>query len=134
MTDPQSVPKSSGPLDAAIRDLRSAIGSPQPAPAPTPPRPVAATAPPAPSLWGPSSQRPTSPIQLLVKVVKDAHLLKKQLEEVMELLTGEAVEARQRETVRLSVGLFPAIAQIAHEIERTHQEIAELLVELRGKL
>jgi len=145
MTHPQTNPQTSDHLDKALDRLKDHINAmpltpptqppTRPAgPAAAPPRPVASTAPAPGQLWGPSSPRATSPLQLLVEVATDAFALKRQIEALVEEITGEVPAFRAREANKLPNALLPAMSQLSHEIERTHREIADLLVELRGRL
>jgi hypothetical protein len=85
-------------------------------------------------LWGPSSPRITSPLQLLMEVADNAVRLKKQVELLNEAVTGEPPVVRTRAAIKLETPLLPAVAQLATEIGNTHAEIAHLIMHLRERL
>lgn len=137
MTNPLSRSRSDEHLDAALSSLQSqletSLADPVAAP-PTPPRPVAPAAGAGGQLWGPSSPRVTSPLQLLLEVANNAHRLKKQVEALLDGVTGEPPPIRTRAAPKLPHGLLPALSALAHEIEVTHAEIGQFIAHLRAKL
>lgn len=131
-------------FEASMRDMkrqlsglvdRSVDAAPtRPAPAaPTRP-PVVPTAPAPGQLWGPSSPRVTSPLQLLIEAASDAVVLQGQIMALCEHVTGEPAPYRERKVAKLPGSLLPAIAALAHEIGSTHAEIGQLVQHLRGRL
>lgn len=135
MTQPNQLPNSlerdlEASLDAAMRPAAAPARPSQP----TPPRPVAPAAGAGVSMWGPSTQRVTSPLQLLLEVADSGHKLKKQVEALLDGVTGETPPVRTRDAPKLPHGLLPALSALAHEIEVTHTEIGQFIAHLRAKL
>jgi hypothetical protein len=85
-------------------------------------------------MWGPSTPRAVTPIQLLVKVANNAHALLKDVEGLRTELTGEEPEYRGKPVGILPASLLPAIAELAHEIEQVHGRIGQAIHHLRSKL
>jgi hypothetical protein len=117
---------------AALVDggLPKGLARPPPAPA----RPVASTAGAGAPTWGPSHPRATSPLSLLAEVAANAHALKRQVETLLDELTGEAPQHRTHAPSHLPPAFLPAMCQLAAEITRTHAEIGQLVSHLRGRL
>jgi hypothetical protein len=138
MTQPQTKPQSHDDFDATMRDLKSslahAIGRDLDAPAATPPPPVGPAAGAGGQLWGPSSPRVTSPLQLLATVADNARRLQHQAATIVEQLTGSPPAIRTREVHKLPSALLPAISALAHEIEQVHCDIATTLNQLKEEL
>jgi len=86
-------------------------------------------------VWGPASQRITSPQQLLAQVADHAQKLHEQMLSLTASITGEAPPPmRLRQAPRPGGGLLPLIANLAHEIETVHAEMAGLIAHLKGKV
>jgi hypothetical protein len=140
VTNPQANPQTDEAFDASMRDLKSSLShaldqglAPSRTPPPAP-RPVASTAPAPRQLWGPSTPRVTSPLTMLVEVADHAHALLESIRGLSERLTGEASGPRTRSPVKLPSAFLPAVAALAHEIDATHADIAQLIESLRGRL
>jgi len=126
-------------FDDTMRDLKSslahAIGRDLDAPAGSPPpRPVGPAATPGPAMWGPSSQRVTSPLALLATVADNARRLHQQLLTFADGLTGNPPPIRTREVHKLPSALLPAISALATEIDAVHSDIGQLLARLKEEL
>lgn len=137
MTVPQTNPQTRDEFDKLAADLSATLD--------TALRPLAPAARPSPGgmrqaggggqLWGPTSRRDTSPLQLLMKAADDAHALLDQVGRLVADITGEApVTPRQRAVPRAGGGLLPGIGHLAHEIETCLVEVDRKLKELGAKL
>jgi hypothetical protein len=121
-------------IDKELDDALAGIVSAAAAPARRPPG-ASPEAAPRVALWGPTSQRVTSPLQLLVQVADDAHRLLQEVTAHVHDITGEEPPVpRQRSVPKQGGGLLPAIGHIATEIGEVHQEIARLLQYVGGKM
>lgn len=137
MTIPQTNPQSRDEFDNLVadmsRELDRSTGRAAPAARPSPGG--LRQAPGGPAKWGPTTQRDTSPLQLLVQAADNAHWLLAEVNNLVADITGEEPPTpRLRAVPRAGGGLLPAIAHLAHEIETCHGEIAKRLKELGGKL
>jgi hypothetical protein len=136
MTHPQSQsPSKHDGLDAIIasmeRDLGVAVdGVDQPAGAAPGLRQAGGGG----HLWGPSTPRFTSPIQLLAEVADNAQVLRAEVEHLISDITGEEpVVPRQRPAPKRRAGLLPTVAHYATEIADAHAEIARLVMYMRER-
>jgi hypothetical protein len=136
-----SVPQSnsqSDPLDRMLREMSDDLGvalARDHASAAAPTRGAVRQAPPGPQMWGPTTPRDTSPLQLLGLVADNAHWLQDQVAALVADITGEEPPTpRQRAVPKNGGGLLPAIGHFAHEIETCQREIARLIKQLGGKL
>ena len=147
MNAPNQPPNHDQALDASMRDLKQSIAQAldrdvrTPAPAPSPPRagppaarPVDPKAGGGGSLWGPSSQRVTSPLQLLASVVDNAARLQMQVNGLAERITGTPPGFRAREVRKLPNALLPAVAVLATEVDAIHAQIGQLIERLQEEL
>lgn len=140
MTLPQSSPQSDEAFDASMRDLKSSLAhaidrdlAPSRPATPTP-RPADPKAGAGVAMWGPSTPRVTSPLQLLAQVADNARRLQSQLASLVESLTGSPPPIRTREVHKLPSALLPAISALAHEIDLVHSEIGQSLAMLKEEL
>lgn len=137
MSLPQSNPHSD-PFEALVREMSATVDqsigrAPRPAVQPAPGG--MSKAPPGGEMWGPSTQRATSPLQLLVQAADNAHWLQDQVAALVADITGEEPPVpRQRTVPKSGGGLLPAIGHFAHEIETCQREIARQIKHLGGKL
>jgi hypothetical protein len=137
MTIPQSNPQPKDELDGLIADLSREVdrtsGRASPAGRPSPGG--LRQAPGGPQLWGPTSRRDTSPLEMLVQAADDAHWLLAEVNRVVANITGEEPPTpRLRAVPRAGGGLLPTVGHLAHEIETSLGEIALRLKELGAKL
>lgn len=137
MTIPQSNPQSHDEFDRHMADMSASLDAAlRPlAPAARPAPGGLRQAPPGGPKWSPSTQRDTSPLQLLMKAADDAHALLDQVGRLVADITGEApVTPRQRTVPRAGGGLLPGIGHLAHEIETCLIEVDRKLRELGSKI
>lgn len=138
---PQPTAEQDDAFEAAMQGMKDRLSTlldapppPTPRAGPPSPRPVASTAGAGVSMWGPSAPRVTSPLSLLVEVADNAHRLQRTVETLLVEVTGEAPPVRSREVAKLPQALLPAVARLAHEIERVHAEIGQVVSQLRARL
>lgn len=152
MTHSQSLPQSGGTyspsFDALTRELHDAIAKGvehdgegeqrralAAAPPPPSPRPVDPKAGGRGELWGPSNPRLTSPLQLLAEVAAHTHKLHEQMAQLVTAITGEIAPApRLGHHPYESLGLLPAITNLAHDIEATNLLTSKLVQHVLGKV
>jgi hypothetical protein len=140
MTRPLTDPHKHDAFDASMRELQSALDSEidrattRPAPQSPTPRPAVPAAGGGGQLWGPNSQPVTSPLALLAQAADSAHRLQLEVVSLAGAVTGDVSAPRQRQVTKLPVGLLPAVAHLAHEIEQAHIEIARQIAQLKEKL
>ena len=109
MSEAQSNAQSFNALEQAIAD---AVAPPPPRPSPLRVQPVAGG---RGDLWGPSTQRVTSPHQILAEVADHAQKLHEQMLSLVAAITGEAPPPlRLRQAPRPGGGLLPMVGLIAH--------------------
>lgn len=134
MTDPQTYSQT---VDAQLeRALTTALGTQAAAgrPAPTPP-PASSAGPRPTGLWGPTTQRATSPLELLSKAADSAQRLHEQLGRLVTSVTGEQAPPKGLRQAPMKVnGLLPAISEIAHQIDIAHGEIDRLVQYLQSRV
>lgn len=93
---------------------------------PSTPPPADPDAAPRHAKWGPSSQRVTSPMEILLEVVDDTYRLQQQVEALVTAVTGEtAAPLRLRDVGAPSCGLLPNVARLAAEISSIHAQIGK---------
>ena len=144
MNLPNQAPNPDQAIDASMRDLKLGIAqaldrdvrTPPPPPRAGPPaaRPVDPKAGGGGSLWGPSTQRVTSPLQLLASVVDNAARLQMQVNGLAERITGTPPGFRAREVRKLPNALLPAVAVLATEVDAIHAQIGQLIARLQEEL
>jgi len=147
MTHPQHPPQHDEAFEASMRDMKASLSTlierdvRTPAPAPSPPRagppaarPVDPKAGAGGSMWGPSTPRVTSPLQLLASVVDNAARLQSQMAALAERITGAPPAFRAREARRLPSALLPAVAVLATEVDVIHAQIGQLIERLQEEL
>lgn len=138
MSIPQSNPQTHDEFDklvedmgAVLRPLGAAPSTPAARPAPGGLRQAGAGG----AKWGPTTQRDTSPLILLIKCADDAHALLALAGRLVAEITGEEpVTPRQRAVPRAGGGLLPGIGHLAHEIETALAEVDRKLRELGSKI
>lgn len=159
MTHSQSLPQSGGTyspsFDALTRELHDAIAKgvdqgdegqrralAAAPPPPASPRPVDPKAGGRGELWGPATLRAdtpnrtlTSPLQLLAEVAAHTHKLHEQMAQLVTAITGEIAPApRLGHHPYESLGLLPAITNLAHDIEATNLLTSKLVQHVLGKV
>lgn len=93
---------------------------------PSTPPPADPEAAPRQAMWGPTSQRVTSPMEILLEVVDDTYRLQQQVEALVTAVTGEtAAPLRLRDVGAPSCGLLPNVARLAAEISSIHAQIGK---------
>lgn len=118
-----------GLVDAGLRQAAKAR------PAPPPPSPPASSdGPPAVEMWGPTTTRETSPLQLLAQVADNTSKLQLLLDALLRDLTGEAPAPKRLRPEPGRIGLLPAISMIAHQIAEAHTDLAKVIQHMRKQI
>ena len=143
MNLPNQAPNPDQAIDASMRDLKLGIAQaldrdvrtpPPPRAGPPAARPVDPKAGGGGSMWGPSTPRVTSPLQLLASVVDNAARLQMQVNGLAERITGTPPGFRAREVRKLPNALLPAVAVLATEVDAIHAQIGQLIERLQEEL